>query len=123
MKTTNSNLIDVGPNAKHGIINTTKRARKPAKKTYLMFYAYDVPHYAQFTIQAGSEDEARAIAQAALDNGKFDDVVGEPSQDGIDGHGVFCMRQADQVAEKHIGPMTELAGFGDNPNAAQHKAT
>lgn len=102
---------------------STSQPTTQDKKTYLMSYAYDVPHYADFTIQADSKEEAIAIAQAALDNGKFDNVVGEPCFDNLDGHRVFCERESEPGDVDHIDAMADFKGFDDNANAARNGIT
>lgn len=48
---------------------------------FVMTYAYDVPCYVDFIVEAESEEAAEALAQAALDAGRFSDVSCEPDWD------------------------------------------
>jgi hypothetical protein len=38
-------------------------------------YAYDIPHYLDFTVEAESEDEAQKKCEEALVNDSFDKVI------------------------------------------------
>ena len=45
---------------------------------FLCSYAYDVPHYADFTVEAKDISEAEQIVQTVLQNGYFYQVQGQP---------------------------------------------
>jgi hypothetical protein len=56
---------------------------------FRMSYAYDVPHYLDFVVQARSQAEAERLAQEALDNGVFTDEAGEAYWENLHGDRVF----------------------------------
>ncbi len=58
-------------------------------------YAYDIPHYADFTIDAPTEDAALAFAVAALDAGKLRDILGDPDHESDTDHRVFVQSETD----------------------------
>lgn len=58
---------------------------------YIVSYAYDVPHYADFRVNARSRKEALRKAKQALRAGRFGDVVGQPD-DTQKGERVFVLR-------------------------------
>jgi len=75
---------------------TPKRTtRKPRR--FAISYAYDVPHYADFIIEANSEAEALRIARAALKAGRFANVCGDPCFDNMNSERVFCAGAADDT--------------------------
>ena len=76
---------------------------------YNLSYAYDVPHYADFTIEAKNAKEALAIAKRALEQGKFSSVTGSPCIENQHSDRVFCSGRAE--AGEHA-PMEELRDFG-----------
>ncbi len=81
-------------------------------------YAYDIPHYVDFTVEAETEAEAEAIMKARLEQGCFCQVAGEACYDNMTAERVFVsgpLREGD-----HLDPMTELEGF--DPNAEPYKA-
>ena len=41
-------------------------------------YAYDVTHYADFAMEAKTEEQALDLAKAAIERGELDNVYGEP---------------------------------------------
>jgi hypothetical protein len=45
-------------------------------KKFLCSYAYDCPYYADFTVQANTEQEAEVMVKAALKKKKFERVEG-----------------------------------------------
>jgi len=67
---------------------------KTKLKKFVMSYAYDIPHYADFIIEAKDADDAMARATAALALGKFDTVEGDVCYDNIWAKRVFLQRPA-----------------------------
>lgn len=64
----------------------------PTKKRYQMAYAYTVSCYAEFTVEADSEDEAERIAQNNMD--KLDLHLSDEAEADWDTAGdtrVFCV--------------------------------
>ena len=45
-------------------------------KTFNCSYAYDVPHYAEFSVRASSERQAEAMIKKALKEKRFKNVEG-----------------------------------------------
>lgn len=55
---------------------------------FTISYAYDLPHYADFTIEARNEEEALQLAEKALREGRFKTVAGQPN-DTVENERVF----------------------------------
>lgn len=56
---------------------------------FQMSYAYDVPHYVDFVVEADTPEDAQRIAQEALDAGRFNAVDCKPFWDNACEHRVF----------------------------------
>ena len=82
---------------------------KPKLKRYDIAYAYDVPYYVDFTIDATSEREALRIARRALKEGRFASVSGEPCYDNAHNDRVFSMGRAQDDTEENA--MENLPDF------------
>lgn len=86
---------------------------------YLCSYAYDVPHYADFTIEAADRKEAEKKIQAALKAGRFQNVeCEEPAEIAPVSHRVFVQFKITSAEDTDACPtMAELTG-GPAPSAA-----
>lgn len=60
---------------------------------FVVSYAYDVPHYADFLVDAKNEEEALKKAKAAFSSGRFDVVCCQPDDTYRNEH-VFVHRAA-----------------------------
>jgi hypothetical protein len=58
---------------------------------FVISYAYDVPNFADFLVDAKDENEALEKAQQALSSGRFAGVKGQPD-DSIGEERVFVLR-------------------------------
>jgi hypothetical protein len=76
---------------------------------YKMSYAYDVPHYADFVLEAATEEEAEALANKRLEAGGFNNVIGV-SSGGPEEERVFSAGEAEPDNEDQT--MDELTGEG-----------
>ena len=56
---------------------------------YKCSYAYDVPHYQDFIVEAKSIAEAQKIMDAALKVGRFENVTGEACYDNLTNERAF----------------------------------
>jgi hypothetical protein len=65
---------------------------------FVISYSYDVPHYADFIVDAKDKNEALEKAKAAFLSGKFDTVCCQPD-DSVDNEHVFVHRTANQWDE------------------------
>ncbi len=92
-------------------------------KTFLMSFAYDVPHYADFTIKANNEKDAIAKAEAALARGCFEDVVGEECLSNATEHRVFSQHEYTDRDAFGLDEMTELHGFNKDANETPEPKT
>jgi len=70
---------------------------------YVVSYAYDVPHYADFTVEARNEKDALRKAKKALRAGKFTDILGQ-SDESAHAHRVFVMRRCGEH-DQHLDPI------------------
>ncbi len=70
---------------------------------YVISYAYEVTHYADFAVEARNMKEALRTAKAALHAGKFSDVAGQPD-DTSAGHRVFVLRRCKEC-DDDLEPM------------------
>jgi len=63
-------------------------------------YAYDVPHYFDFVVEAATQEEADTLIQKALVNGVFSDRSGNPCYESWDQEGdrVFV---SGEVSDEH----------------------
>ena len=68
-------------------------------------YAYDISCYADFTVEAKDADEANAIIQNALEDGRFSSVAGEPSWDDTSNDRVFVSGPS---SEQNIGDYDDI---------------
>lgn len=74
---------------------------------YLCAYAYDIPCYFDFVVEAESWDEAERLAIEAVDNGVFDNVTCEPQFQQADNHHAFVMCKRDDprcLVKSHTMP-------------------
>ena len=60
---------------------------------FVISYAYDVPNYADFLVDAKNENEALKKAKAAFSSGKFNGVYCQPD-DTMKNERVFVLRAA-----------------------------
>lgn len=96
-----------------------KPASKPAKKPYILTFAYDVPYYIDFLVHGTSEAEALAEAETALNNGAFDNVAAAPD-DSMHYHRVFCLRECTEDDAFDLDEMKDLEGFDATATAARN---
>lgn len=71
-------------------------------------YAYDVPCYTDFTVEADTEDAAEKIARDALRAGHLAEIGAQPEWDQCSGHRVFVQGEAE-----YADPMQDQIGFDD----------
>jgi hypothetical protein len=77
-------------------------------KTYVCAYAYDMPHYVDFKVEAANEKEAKKIIERALREKEFDNVIAEPDGD-IDFMRVFVMQEVtDERDREYLPSLKEL---------------
>lgn len=76
------------------------------KKFYKCSYAYDVPHYADFIVEAESEHEAETIIEKALADDKFAGVSGDSKDSMDDNHRVFVSGELEE-GEQTFDPTLE----------------
>lgn len=76
---------------------------------FQMSYAYDVPCYTDFTVEAETAEAALAIAQDALKRGCLLQVSAEPSWDNMTNARVFD--NGGVADDDCLEPMTDLEGF------------
>lgn len=62
---------------------------------YIYTYAYKVPHYRDFVIEAKNQREARKTAKQALKDGRFENVHGHTDDSPRSNERVFILRKAD----------------------------
>ena len=62
---------------------------------YVISYAYDVPHYADFLVEARNKTEALRKAKEAFLSGRFEGVRGQPDETTRNDR-VFVHRTADK---------------------------
>lgn len=86
---------------------TKKRA--PKLRRFSMSYAYDIPHYADFTVLATDKAHAERIAKRALRAGCFAKVGGEPCHDNAKGDRIFSAGRTHKL--DYYPDMLELTGF------------
>jgi hypothetical protein len=72
---------------------------------FVCSYAYDVPCYTDFVVEAASEVEAENIIQAALRAGRFATVTAEPNDMDVD---LDSQRVFVQGEDTGYGPSTTL---------------
>jgi hypothetical protein len=80
---------------------------------YFMSYAYDIPFYADFVVEAESEEAAEAIAEQALKDGKFSNVSGTPFYDNLDNERVFSSGVATEDQAVREDSLEELLAEAD----------
>lgn len=81
----------------------------PELPRFLLSYAYDVPHYADFVVEAQDEEHALAIAQALLADvlpGILDDEA-EPCFENAKGERVF-LHDGEQSDNEHYQTLPEI---------------
>jgi hypothetical protein len=72
-------------------------------------YAYDIPAYFDFTVEAADEAEAEKKIEEALTNRKFDKICCDPSfEDGGDNPRVFVSGPADD--DEEVDDLDNLKG-------------
>jgi len=82
------------------------------KRKYLLSYTYEIPCYADFTVDATSKKEALAIAKKALKEGRFDNVFPEPDNEAMGRRpSVFVLDPAPE--EDCYDTMEELISDGE----------
>lgn len=79
-------------------------------------YSYDVPHYTDFQIEAASEEEAIQIAEKALADGRFAQVMGSAFYENECNHRVFCSGVARSPQDDNDARMSDLEGFSSFTN-------
>lgn len=70
---------------------------------FVISYAYDLPHYADFTIEARNEEEALELAKKALREGRFKEVAGQPN-DTVENERVFVC-ESSTVESEYLEPV------------------
>lgn len=88
----------------------------PPTKVVLCSYAYDVPHYYDFVVRvpahlsdAEAEKEAEDIAQAALKDGLFSDIIGAACLENESNDRVFTSGIAKEAKDhEHDDELIEL---------------
>lgn len=73
-------------------------------------YAYDVPHYADFVVEAETEEQAEAIAKAALEAGRFSAVSGDACYDNLCNERVFTSGPATDSTNSTMEALIDKAG-------------
>ncbi|MCI0541047.1 MAG: hypothetical protein L0Z50_38080 [Verrucomicrobiales bacterium] len=70
---------------------------------YVISYAYNLPHYADFVVEARNKKEALRKAKQGLQQGRFKEIQGQPN-DTVEGERVFVLKPADKDDEalEHI---------------------
>lgn len=87
-------------------------------------FTYDVPHYAEFVIEAKDAKEAEFKIKRAFQKGKFNDVEAEPDYDCTTGSKVYLVEAAPRPEgqtddgpawlEGHLPTMEELFKMNDD---------
>ena len=77
---------------------------------YSMSYAYDVPSYADFTIEAESATAALKKAKHLLKEGCFDLVTADPNPEFAGDYRVF-LHDDKPTEDDGLPPVEELKGF------------
>jgi hypothetical protein len=80
---------------------------------FSLSYAYDVPHYADFIVEAPTKEEALRIATEALNAGKFSHVTGTECIENMNGDRVFLQEEEplDESESGYFDPtLDELLG-------------
>jgi len=107
----------------HNLIDacaTTPAPTAPADPDnwWLMTYAYDIPCFFDFAVQADSEAEALAKMQAALAAGLFSGVTGKPDHSEPRGDRVFSGGAIDAEEAPLYQPLAELLDSAPKPMTA-----
>ena len=77
-------------------------------------HAYQIPHYAEFTVEADSREQANAIVQEALAAGKFNDVAGLPYYDGVSNQQVWVDEEQKGIENSGFLTMEQLFKVADS---------
>ncbi len=75
---------------------------------FVCSFAYDVPHYVDFIVEAESEEAALIIAQDALDADRFAQVRGRPCYENEAEFRVFTDGPANGDDHDHIPMLDDL---------------
>ena len=70
---------------------------------YVISYSYNLPHYADFVVEARNQKEALRKAKQSLREGRFKEMGGQPN-DTVEDERVFVLKPADEDDEslEHI---------------------
>jgi hypothetical protein len=84
--------------------------------TYRCSYAYDVPHYVDFTVQARTQKEAEKIIQLVLKADKFRNTAGIEDYAAWMNARVFVVKRvgADELLQPYLPTMAELLKETEN---------
>jgi hypothetical protein len=83
---------------------------------FLCSYAYDVPCYADFYVEAESEEAAQKLIQEKLEAGAFSGVVGSPFWENA-GENERVFVSSDAAEDDDVGvSLEELLVGSENPS-------
>jgi hypothetical protein len=86
---------------------------------FLCSYAYDVPCYADFYVEADSEEAAEKLIQEKLEAGAFSGAVGDPCWENAgENERVFVSSEAAEGDDAGILLEELLADSGFKPSAS-----
>lgn len=78
---------------------------------YLMTYAYDVPHYADFIVEARTRGQALDKAEKQMRAGKFRGVEGTAYSGQADNHRIVLRDESPREGSGDDPTMEELIGI------------